>query len=314
VKIINFNYASRYDIRLFFSLRKAIQRINPDIIHTHLPVANIYTRFACLFNRKIIVSTQHSAQYINNFYHAVDRMTAKRNTLYIANSNFTSQYLIDHHYSNIHNTCIIPLCIKVPETIPSLSEIEIQDLNIPKDARIIGMIGSFKIQKGHIHLIDALEEVVKTFPNCVLLLLGEGDTIKSIKDKVIGLGLSQNVRFLGLKSNVYSYLQRMEVCVFPSLTESFGLAILEAMSQKVPVIAFNVDAIPELIENRTTGLLVPKGDTKALADSIIELLLNESMRTFLAKNAYHQHRQSFNYSKLVHETEETYLELVNRTS
>jgi glycosyltransferase involved in cell wall biosynthesis len=310
VHIISFDYSSRYDCRLLPSLVKAIHFIKPDIIHTHLPVANIYTRLACMFSKYIIISTQHSTEYISNFFHTIDRITARRNALYIANSDYTAKFLIHYHYSKIGTTTTIPLSVQAPESISPLSVDVLAQLQLPSSARIIGMIGSFKAQKGHIYLIHALSEVVKVYPNCILLLLGEGTLIQTIQKQVRELGLEKNVRFLGLQPDIYPYLQFMEICVFPSLTESFGLAILDAMSQKVPVIAFAVDAIPELVEHEQTGILVPSVDSKKLAIAIINLLKNEDKRHFLAENAYQKHKQSFSYSSMIQDTEQVYLQLI----
>jgi glycosyltransferase involved in cell wall biosynthesis len=312
IHIIQFEYSSRYDIRILPSLISVIHKIKPDIIHTQLPIANIYTRFACMFNKQLLISTQHSTEYIHNFYHAIDRLTAKRNDLYIANSDYTAKYLTEHHYSKPQNIQTISLSIQAPEFVPNLTDQELKSLNIPKDAKVIGMIGSFKAQKGHVYLINALKEVVAVNPNCVLLLIGEGLLVNTIKEQVTLLGLNENVRFLGLKSDIYPYLKLMQICVLPSLTESFGLVILDAMSQKIPVIAFNVDAIPELIGNGKTGILVPKADTKRLASAIIELLQDEEKRQFLAENAYQQHLQSFTFTQMVQSTEQLYLKLMEK--
>ncbi len=309
VHITSFDYSSRYDFRILFSLMKAIHCIKPDIIHTQLPIANIYSRIACLFSKQIIVSTQHSTEYIRNFFHAVDRITALRNTMYIANSEYTARFLMKYHYCNTDKIRTIPLSIQAPDTTRNLPSETLKQLNIPQNAAVIGMIGSFKTQKGHVYLIHAMSEVVKLFPNCILLLLGEGELMQSIKNLVSSLGLVNNVRFLGLQSDIYPYIQLMKICVFPSLTESFGLAILDAMSQKVPVIASNVDAIPELVEHNRTGLLVPIADKTQLAQAIIYLLNNETIRHNLAENAFQTHKKSFSFSDMVQKTEKLYLEL-----
>lgn len=100
-------------------------------------------------------------------------------------------------------------------------------LNISDDTIVIGHVGRFYRQKNHTFLIDIFNEVHKHTPNSVLLLVGGGDLQQKTKEKVERLGLSKYVRFMGNRSDVYNWVNAMDVFVFPSLWEGFPASLVE---------------------------------------------------------------------------------------
>ncbi|MBK7124096.1 MAG: glycosyltransferase [Chitinophagaceae bacterium] len=130
-------------------------------------------------------------------------------------------------------------------------------------------------------------------PGTKLLVLGEGSEKDNCMQQVARLGLQNHVAFLGFKTHPYSYISHSDVIILPSLFEPFGLVYIEALALKVPVVAFNTPAANEIIENNETGLLVDKGDHKALAEKIIYLLSNPAERNNIAERAYAKYKSHF---------------------
>ena len=104
------------------------------------------------------------------------------------------------------------------------------ELGIDDDTVVIGHIGRFNFQKNHSFLIDIFEKVYKKCPNSKLLLVGRGELEEEIRTKVEQLGLSQNVIFLGIRSDVNELLMAMDVFLFPSLFEGLGIVLIEAQA------------------------------------------------------------------------------------
>lgn len=102
------------------------------------------------------------------------------------------------------------------------------------DALVIGHTGRFAPQKNHTFLIDIFREIKKRRPDSTLLLIGTGELEDSIRHKVDSLGLSESIKFLGSKPDVYRYLQAMDVFVMPSLYEGLSLASVEAQASGLP--------------------------------------------------------------------------------
>src|SRR5690606_14892666 len=111
-----------------------------------------------------------------------------------------------------------------------------------------------------------------------LIIAGEGPLRPDLQTEAESLGLLDNIRFLGWCEDVPRLMGGLDMLLVPSLWEGFGLVILEAMSQCLPVVATSVSAIPEIVVPGETGLLVPARDTHALAEAMVTLLADRSLR------------------------------------
>lgn len=104
------------------------------------------------------------------------------------------------------------------------------------DKFTIGHVGSFRYPKNHEFLIDIFYEILKDYPKSILMLIGEGDLRTSIEDKILKLGISENVILTGNKSNISELLQAMDVFVFPSHYEGLPVSLVEAQASGLPCI------------------------------------------------------------------------------
>lgn len=141
-----------------------------------------------------------------------------------------------------------------------------QKLNIPDNAFVVGNVGRFSQEKNHPKLIEAFEAVAAHRPDAWLLLVGDGRDMDAIKTMVKEKRLESRVIFTGSVPNVQDYLQAMDVFVFPSLFEGFGIAAIEAITAGLAVVAS--DRVPRDInvENRAVFLsLDAPADTWAQA-------------------------------------------------
>lgn len=109
-------------------------------------------------------------------------------------------------------------------------------LQIDDDAIVLGHVGNFNEQKNHEFLIDVFRSFHKT-RHSKLILIGTGPLISKVKEKVDDFGLQNDVVFLGLKDDVNDWMQAMDVFVFPSRWEGFGMVVVEAQAANLPVVA-----------------------------------------------------------------------------
>lgn len=145
-----------------------------------------------------------------------------------------------------------------------------KELNIKNDSLVIGHVGRFENPKNHIFIIDIFAELLKNNSNSVLLLVGEGSLRKSIEEKVNSLGIKNNVIFAGLRTDVNELLQAMNVFLFPSLFEGFGIVALEAQASGLPCLIS--DKVP--IECKKTDLVYQMNlsdSPNKWAEKVIEL-------------------------------------------
>ena len=152
-----------------------------------------------------------------------------------------------------------------------------------KDAFLIGNVGALVDKhKGQSYLIKAFNQLQQTLPNIKLLILGEGYDREALSAMA-----TAGIDMPGYKENVGDYLSAFDCFVFPSLQEGLGSTLLDAMQATLPIIASDVDGIPDIIHHEKNGLLVPPGDSEALAQAIERLYHERSLARQLADNGHH---------------------------
>jgi glycosyltransferase involved in cell wall biosynthesis len=152
----------------------------------------------------------------------------------------------------------------------------------------IGTIAELHPTKQLDVLIRAFATLEDTVPDSALVIMGEGEDRGRLTALIHQLQLTDRILLLGHVSDAPSYLSALDIFALPSRSESFGFVLLEAGMATLPVVASNVGGIPEIIENNETGLLVPPGDTNALADALSLLAGDAALRTRLSA-AFHAH-------------------------
>ncbi|MFC1687628.1 glycosyltransferase [Patescibacteria group bacterium] len=147
------------------------------------------------------------------------------------------------------------------------------------DAPTLLWIGRFSDEKNVSLLLDIIERVLKKFSSAKLYLVGSGPQEEFLKKEVMKRSLDSHVIFTGKISpqNTYKYYAQSDVFVLPSHREGFGVVLIEAMATGVPVVASNVGAIPEIVDNNQTGFLAESNNAKDFAEKILLLLENEDL-------------------------------------
>lgn len=110
------------------------------------------------------------------------------------------------------------------------------ELNIPLDTPVFGHVGRLTEVKNHKFLLDVFSEILNRKPESILLLCGRGELEKQLKNQAQELGISQSVKFLGVRDDIPKILSAVDVFLFPSLSEGLGLAVVEAQSSGLPCI------------------------------------------------------------------------------
>jgi len=174
------------------------------------------------------------------------------------------------------------------------------------------IVGRIELFKGHRYLLEALPLVIEAFQGTKLLVLGEGSEKDNCIQQAAALGVTGHVEFLGFKPHPYSYISHSDIIILPSLFEPFGLVYIEAFALKTAVVAFNTPAANEIIENEETGLLVEKGNSKALAEKIIYLLRNPEERNRIAEKAHAKYLSHFTTAVMIEKTAAWYRALIKK--
>ena len=183
--------------------------------------------------------------------------------------------------------------------------------DIPFDAFLIGTLGELIELKGQREFVLAANEIVKKFPDARFLIVGKDNSIKKdfrreLKRLIKVLDLEDRFLFLDWVENTAQFFHALDVYVSPSHTESFGLAILEAMASGRAVVATETEGARELLRDGFSGKLTKIKEPLQLAAAVEEFLRDENLRASVGANAQKEARERFGLEKMLDEVEKVY--------
>ncbi len=171
-------------------------------------------------------------------------------------------------------------------------------------------------RKGIRFLVEAVAQLKPRFPELKLVLAGDGFERPALVKLAEELGIGNDVTFLGWVPNVSlpQYYRAAAISVIPSLEEGFGIPAAEAMGCEVPVVASDAGGLPEVVEHGVTGLIVPRGDTSALAKAIESLLENPEQARRMGVAGRERALRLFDWDHSAEQFEQLYHEIGARVS
>jgi phosphatidyl-myo-inositol dimannoside synthase len=169
-------------------------------------------------------------------------------------------------------------------------------------------------RKGIRFLLEAAAQLKPQFPDLKIVLAGDGFERPALVRLAEELGISEDVTFLGWVPNTElpPYYRAASVSVIPSLEEGFGIPAAEAMGCEVAVVASDAGGLPEVVENGVTGLVVPRGDSAALAKAIGSLLADPELRRQMGQAGRARALRLFDWDRTAEQFEELYSEIAAR--
>lgn len=157
---------------------------------------------------------------------------------------------------------------------------------IPPGARLLAAVGNLRPVKDHATAVRALARLAGDGIDGVLLVAGDGPELPALERLASALGVAERLLLPGrIDDGLVDLLKAADVFVQPSRAESFGLAVAEAMAAGAPIVATRVGGVPELVVDGRTGLLVPVGDDRAMAEAITRILGDRDLARRLAADA-----------------------------
>lgn len=159
-----------------------------------------------------------------------------------------------------------------------------QSVGLPLETPLILYVGRLTPVKGVRYLLRALPSVFTRLPEARVVLVGDGEEGRSLREAARDLGITDRVTFAGPQAHadVIRFMRAADVLVLPSIKEAFGMVLVEAMSCGLPVIASAVMGIPHVVEDGVHGRLVPPADPARLASAVIDLLADRHARADMA--------------------------------
>lgn len=304
------------DLATLWKLLVLLRQEQPHIVHTHTSKAGVLGRLAArITGVPVIVHTPHGHVFYGHFgsissriFLQIERAMAGITDELIA---LTTAERTEHLERGIGWTdgfSVIPSGIDIDrfKKARTAGKVAPDWFDCPPDATVVGSIGWLTDIKGHRFLIDAVAQLKQKYSDLHLVILGSGDQHDALLDQASKVGISHAVHLVGHREDVERALAGMDCFVLPSLNEGMGRALLEAMAAGLPVIASRVGGIPALIDDEHNGLLVPAGDSCALAAALRRILSDPSWASMLGQNAMQSIGTGYGVPAMVQAIESVY--------
>jgi glycosyltransferase involved in cell wall biosynthesis len=304
IRIFNLGADSRYNFSFLFRLASLVRQEGPDILHTHLPRADIAGAFLSLFLKSpALLSSVHgiyrdrwfgtwAAPFMRRGYRRTDRViaisAAVKNWLKLELGVCEDKITVIHYGIE-------------PEPFTCSGE---TGRTPAADGPHIGSIGRLEPGKGFDCLIRAMKIVHEQLPSASLRIaghdpLGYGKALQSLIEE---LALNEQVKLTGFEKDVPSFLRNIDVFAFASLSEGFGQVIIETMAAGKPVVASNIAPLTEIVTHGQTGFLVKPDDPQAFADAIVRLLVRPEQAKKMGSHGRQRVYKCFLARKMADET------------
>ncbi|MFG6102127.1 glycosyltransferase family 4 protein [Leptothoe sp. EHU-05/26/07-4] len=253
--------------------RTIVRQVKPDIVHAHMMTGAVLARGLKLWSQYGLVATVHNEfQESAKFMGLADRV--------IAVSQAVSKSMQQRGIPTRKLRVVTNGTLESPR-VGALTECSPAYLQRPAITTVAGM----NSRKGISELIAAFERVASDFPEAHLYLVGHGPEKEQFQSQARQTRVAHRIHFEGFQSDPRAYLLSTDVFVLASHREPFGLAISEAREVGCAIVASHVDGIPEVLEHGKAGLLVPPGDSQALATTIADLLKHSTKLNYWKEQA-----------------------------
>ncbi|HEX9991106.1 MAG TPA: glycosyltransferase [Chloroflexia bacterium] len=303
---------SRWQTYKLIGLARLMRRQRVHILHTHLFGSNTWGRIlGKLAGVPVIIAHEHwSSKSQREVW--VDRLLYRLSDRILVPSEASKRMVME--VEGIPDRClhVIYNGIDRAQFAPRRDRAETRsELGISDGTQVIGTVGRLSAEKGGVDLlIKAVACLRNEHPQARLVIVGDGPLRAGLEEVAARLG--EDVIFTGTRTDVARLLNAMDVFVLPSLHEAFPIAILEAMAVRLPVVATRVGGVPEVIQDGTTGLLVPPNDEEALHQALRRLLTEPKLADSLAQAGQKHVYEHFTIDKMVQNVEHLYEKLAQR--
>lgn len=312
-----------HPLKDWIALRKLtsiFRETKPDIVHTHSGKAGILGRLAAAkANVPIIIHHIHGPSFgpfqgtlANFIFTAAERRAAKVTHHFFCSADAMTELYLDAGIGRpeMYTRVISGFDVKAFANPPDRTQTR-EQLGIAEDDFVVGTIARLAPLKGHSDLLKAVSEIIPNSPKIKLLFVGDGSLRNEIEAQSHALGLRNRVIFTGLvpPSEVPRYVGAMDCVAHLSSREALARALPQALTAGKPIVAYNFDGAEEVCLDGETGFLIPAGEISTVADRLLKLANNPTLRYELGQRGKQLVAERFSVEHMVQQQTEVYLQL-----
>lgn len=319
-----------HDIPAYRAIKKTLAEIMPDVVHTHSAKAGILGRYAAASlkgkygnaNVPAIVHGVHGLSFhkyqnnlLNKFYIAVERAAARRTDFFVCVADAMTRQSLEAGIGRAEQYVTAYSAMDEKDYLSPASTEETavfrRQYGIADDAVVLVTIARLFHLKGHEFIIESARRLAPMHDRCAWLFVGDGILTESIKARIEQLGLAERFRFTGLipPSRVPLAIKASDILVHCSLREGLARTLPQAMLCAKPVVCFDLDGAPEVV-NESTGRLVRPCDVDGLVSACDELIRDKALCVRLGAAGRELVRDRFAPATMVDTIEGVYRKLL----
>lgn len=186
--------------------------------------------------------------------------------------------------------------------------------NLAEGDLVMAVVAQLIPRKGHRFLLQAMPGLIAEFPRLKLLIFGQGPLEAELRRRIAELGMEDQVIMAGFRRDLPAILPCLDLLVHPALMEGLGIALLQAASAGLPIVAVDAGGMPEAVEPGVNGRLVPGGSAEALGEALRALLADGELRRRMGAAGREKMRREFSVEAMVEGNLKVYRELLDPRS
>ena len=276
IKVVSLNKKVGFDPTLLPKICRLIKNEDPDLINTHLWTADLWGRLgAFITNKSPVIVTEQNVDVWKKWYHRIlDWLLFLKTDYVICVSNEVARFYKEAFHIPSRKIRMIPNAIDLARFDIGRQEGSLRNkLRLDKSKFIFVCAARLHPQKAHEVLIRSAAMLqAQGEKNFEILIVGEGERRGSLEQMVAKLGLSNYIKFLGLREDIPEIFLASNAFILSSDYEGLPLTILEAMAARLPIIATDVGGNSQVVIDGKTGFLVPPRKPEALASAMFKIM------------------------------------------
>jgi glycosyltransferase involved in cell wall biosynthesis len=300
----------RLDVSTLTHLRSVASRFGPDIVHAHGGEAFKYSALALtgrrdpIVYRRIGTAPPAITRGPRRLAHAA---LLRRSDRVVAVAKSVRDETVSTFRMPPARVTTIPRGIDADRLRPARQRAQVRAmLDIPASAPVVITVGALSPEKDPFAHLDVCRAIARSVPDLTYVFAGDGPLTEELRAAAADRGLGRQVRLLGVRKDVGDLLHASDVLVLASRSEGMPGCLIEAGMVGVPVAAFGVAGVPEVVIDGVTGFVVAAGDREALTRRTMELLTDEALRARMGHAARERCASAFDIRRVADRYAEVY--------
>ena len=298
-------------LRILAALVLTLSTRRPEVVHGYLPAAYVLGGLVAWVVRvPIIIASRRGLTSFESRGPGrwLGKLANRVIDVQICNSQAVADWAITKEGLSADRTRVIPNGIDLPPLQPAPS---LPDQWQSTGAKAV-MVANLIRYKGHRQVLQSVALVAKRHPSFRLVLIGDGPERAALVTLARELAITDNVIFAGSRRGAAELMSGFDFTLLGSSEEGFPNALMESMARAIPVVATAVGGVAELVKDGKDGLLVPYGDTAAMATAILWMIEHPDDRRAMGANGRARIAGEFSTERMVSATQGVYDEMLRR--